>query len=131
MPRHPSVYAKFLGERLQKHHAQCWLVNSGWSGGPYGEGKRMKIEVTRALLDAVFSGQLNDVACTPDPIFNVLIPNECPGVPTEVLTPKNTWKNKDAYDRKAAELAKRFQKNFKKFREDVDDAIVQAGPKAE
>lgn len=129
MPRHPSVYAKFLGERLKNHGAQCWLVNSGWSGGPYGEGKRMKIQITRALLDAVFSGQCANATFTPDPIFNVLVPNECSGVPTEVLTSKNTWKDKDAYDRKAAELARRFQENFKLFTDGVDDAIVAAGPK--
>lgn len=129
MPRHPSMYAKFLGERLKKHGAQCWLVNSGWSGGPHGEGRRMKIQITRALLDAVFAGQMDDVEYTSDPIFNVLVPKACPGVPTDALTPRNTWKNKDAYDKKAVELARRFQENFKTFMDGVDDVIVQAGPR--
>jgi phosphoenolpyruvate carboxykinase (ATP) len=130
MPRHPSVYAKFLGERLQKHDAQCWLVNSGWSGGPHGEGDRMKIQITRALLDAVFAGQLNDVEFAPDPIFKVLVPKECPGVPSEVLTPKNTWKDGAAYDQKASELAQKFQENFKKFADGVDEKVIAAGPRS-
>jgi len=130
MPRHPSVYAKFLGEKLEKHGTQCWLVNSGWSGGPYGEGNRMKIGITRALLDAVFSGRLKEVEYTMDPVFNVLVPNECPDVPSEVLMPRNTWKDKAAYDRKAHELAKSFQDNFKKFADGVDPAVIAAGPRA-
>lgn len=130
MPRHPSVYARFLGEKLKEQGTQCWLVNSGWSGGPYGEGSRMKIRITRALLDAIFSGELIKANFTLDPIFNVLIPDSCPGVPGEVLSPKNTWKDGKAYDQKAHALAKRFQDNFAKFSEGVDEKVVAAGPKA-
>lgn len=131
MPLHPSVYAKFLGDRLKKHNTKCWLVNSGWSGGPYGEGSRMKIRITRALLDAVFAGHLDNVEFVPDPIFNILVPKECPGVPKEVLIPKNTWKNPDAYDSKAMELADSFQDNFKKFADQVDEKVIAAGPKGQ
>lgn len=129
MPRHPSVYAKFLGERLEKHKVNCWLVNSGWSGGPYGEGNRMKIGITRALLDAVFSGALTKVDYRPDPFFNVLVPVECPGVSKDVLAPRMTWRDGNAYDAKARELAKRFCDNFKMFSEGVDRHIIEAGPK--
>ncbi len=130
MPRHPSIYAKFLGEKLKKHGAQCWLVNSGWSGGPYGEGSRMKIQITRALLDAIFSGELIKEKFSLDPIFNVLIPDSCPEVPKEVLHPRNTWKDGKAYDQKAHALAKRFQENFAKFADQVDEKVIAAGPKA-
>jgi len=128
MPLHPTVYAKMLGERMAKHGTSCWLVNSGWSGGPYGEGHRMKIGITRALLAAAFSGALDGASFKPDPMFNVLIPDSCPGVPQEVLIPKNTWRDKSAYDRKAQELASRFQSNFAPYAEYAGPEIRAAGP---
>ena len=130
MPRHPAVYAELLGERLAQHGTQCWLVNSGWSGGAYGEGSRMKIAITRALISAVFSGELARVSYTLDPVFNVLVPNECPDVPREVLIPKNTWRDGRAYDEKARALAVKFVENFKKYADGVDATVVAAGPKS-
>lgn len=130
MPLDPNVYARFLGERMEEHKSNCWLVNSGWSGGPYGEGERMKISITRALLTAALEGKLDDVKFTADPVFNVLVPDSCPGVPSEVLTPRNTWKEKGAYDQKARRLAELFAKNFEQYAEHAGEKIINAGPKA-
>lgn len=129
MPLDPAIYAKLLGERMEQHKASCWLVNSGWSGGPYGVGKRMKIGITRALLSAAFSGKLADVEFELDPIFNLLVPKSCEGVPAECLSPRNTWGDRSAYDAKAHELAKRFQTNFEKYRASAGEKIAAAGPK--
>ena len=128
MPQHPSVYAKLLGEKIEEHKARCWLVNTGWTGGPYGVGKRMSIQHTRALLDAALDGKLANVEFTTDPVFGLQIPAECPGVPTEVLTPKDTWKDKAAYDKKAKELAASFKENFNVYEEFVSKDIIKAGP---
>ena len=117
-----------MGERLAKHKTNCWLVNTGWSGGPYGVGDRMAIGVTRGLLSAALEGTLEKQQFEPDPVFRVLVPKECPGVPTEVLWPKNTWKDKKAYDAKALELAKRFAENFKQFEDMASDDVKAAGP---
>jgi phosphoenolpyruvate carboxykinase (ATP) len=130
LPLAPSLYAKQLGERLSRHGTSCWLVNSGWSGGPYGEGKRMKIEITRALLAAALEGSLDGVGTRPDPIFNVLVPESCPGVPSDVLSPRNTWRDGDAYDRKARHLAGLFRKNFEQYAAGAGEEIVAAGPPA-
>jgi phosphoenolpyruvate carboxykinase (ATP) len=130
LPRHPTAYATLIGERLAKHGANCWLVNTGWSGGPYGVGERMAIGVTRGLLSAALEGTLAEQEFEPDPIFQVLVPKECPGVPTEVLRPKNTWKDKAAYEAKALELAKRFADNFQQFEDMASDEVKAAGPKA-
>jgi phosphoenolpyruvate carboxykinase (ATP) len=129
MPLHPTVYAELLGKKMAKHKVNCWLVNTGWSGGPYGEGNRMKIQLTRTLLNAALSGQLDKVNFTADTRFNFLIPDECKGVPTEVLTPKNTWKDKDAYEKKASHLAKLFNENFKDYESKASEAIKKAAPK--
>jgi len=129
LPRHPTVYAKLIGERLAKHKANCWLVNTGWSGGPYGVGQRMSIGVTRGLLSAALEGSLERQQFEPDPVFRVLVPRECPGVPTEVLRPKNTWKDKAAYDAQASELAKRFAENFRQFAGMASEGVKAAGPK--
>ena len=128
MPQHPSVYAKLLGEKIKKHNVKCWLVNTGWTGGPYGVGHRMSIKYTRALLNAALDGKLDKVELVTDHIFGLSIPKECPGVPADVLMPKNTWKDKDAYDQKAKDLAKRFKENFKEFEAFVADDVKQAGP---
>ena len=130
MPQHPSVYAKLLGEKIEKHQVSCWLVNTGWTGGPYGVGHRMEIKYTRAMLNAALSGQLHNVEYVKDPIFKVEVPVECPGVPSEVLIPKNTWQDKSAYDKKAKELARRFVENFEQYKEYVSEEVVKSGPEA-
>jgi phosphoenolpyruvate carboxykinase (ATP) len=123
MPRHPTVYAGLLGEKMAKHGAKCWLVNTGWTGGGYGAGERMKIAHTRAMLNAALDGRLNGVAYRPDPNFGVLVPQSCPGVPADVLNPKGTWKDGTAYDAKARELTQRFERNFQQFESHVDARI--------
>ncbi|HUU56919.1 MAG TPA: phosphoenolpyruvate carboxykinase (ATP) [bacterium] len=129
LPRHPTVYATLVGERLAKHKTNCWLVNTGWSGGPYGVGERMAIGVTRGLLSAALEGVLEKQEFEADPLFRILVPKSCPGVPTEVLWPKNTWKDKAAYDAKALDLAKRFAENFKQFEDMASGEVKAAGPK--
>ena len=127
MPRHPSVYAKMLGERIEKSGAKCWLVNTGWSGGAYGTGERMKIAYTRAMVRAALDGKLAEVAASPDPNFGVLVPENCPEVPNDVLNPRTTWKDKSAYDHTAGDLRGRFESNFKQFEEYVNDDVKKAG----
>jgi phosphoenolpyruvate carboxykinase (ATP) len=128
MPLHPSVYAEILGEKIAKHKVNVWLVNTGWTGGPYGTGERMSIQHTRALLNAALNGKLDNVKYNTDPIFGLNIPETCENVPTEVLIPRNTWKDKNAYDEKAKELAKRFKENFKEYESHVDEKVTNAGP---
>lgn len=129
MVHHPSVYAKLLGEKLEKHQATCWLVNTGWTGGPYGEGSRMKIAYTRRMVDELLSGSLKDVHCETDPVFGLQVPTSCPGVSQEVLNSRNTWKDKEAYDRQAKKLATMFQENFKQFADGVPEEVLAVGPK--
>lgn len=131
MVLHPGVYAGLLGEKIQQHKADCWLVNTGWSGGPYGEGSRMKIAYTRAMIRAILNGSLAQVETRPDPVFGVNVPASCPGVPEEVLQPRNTWKDKDAYDLKARELARRFNDNFTMYEAGVTEQVRAAAPKAD
>ena len=130
MVLHPGVYADLLGKKMGQHNAACWLINTGWSGGPYGVGKRMKISHTRAMIRAILSGSLANVSTVPDPIFGVNVPVSCPDVPSEVLQPRNTWEDKAAYDRQAADLARRFNENFKKYEAGVSDEVRAAAPKA-
>lgn len=130
MVLHPGVYADLLGRKMAQHDAACWLVNTGWSGGPYGVGKRMKIGHTRAMIRAILGGKLAHVETTPDPIFGVGVPVSCPEVPAEVLQPRNTWSDKDAYDRQARDLARRFNENFKKYESGVSAEVRAAAPKA-
>ncbi|MTI08653.1 phosphoenolpyruvate carboxykinase [Curvivirga aplysinae] len=127
MPRHPSVYAKLLGERMAKSGAKCWLVNTGWSGGSYGTGKRMSIHHTRAMVRAALDGRLDDVGRVTDENFGLHIPASCPDVPDEVLQPKNTWEDKAAYDATASKLRGLFEENFKQFEEHVDESVKKAG----
>lgn len=129
MPMAPTVYATLLGERLAKHKVRVWLVNTGWSGGPYGVGSRMKISHTRAMIRAALSGSLATTPTTHDPIFGLHVPDAVPGVPAEVLTPRNTWANKALYDAKARELADRFKKNFEQFADSVTKPVRDAGPR--
>jgi len=128
MPLHPSVYSEILGKKIEKHKVNTWLVNTGWTGGPYGTGHRMSIQHTRALLHAALEGKLENASYTQDPIFGLYIPDSCENVPTEILNPRNTWTDKNAYDKKATELAKRFKENFKEYEPHVTDAVKKSGP---
>jgi phosphoenolpyruvate carboxykinase (ATP) len=127
MPRHPSVYAKMLGERITQHKAQCWLVNTGWSGGAYGVGQRMKIQHTRALVRAALAGTLKDAPVKKEGYFGLFVPEACGEVPAEVLNARGTWSDKHAYDETARELTKRFEANFKKFEAYVGSDVKAAG----
>ncbi|SPF53137.1 fragment of phosphoenolpyruvate carboxykinase (ATP) (part 2/2) [Candidatus Desulfosporosinus infrequens] len=127
LPLNPSVYANMLGERIDAHHVQVYLVNTGWSGGPYGVGKRMKLSDTRAMISAALNGILEKVVYRKDLVFGFLIPETVPGVPTMILEPRATWVDPAAYDIAAQALAARFQQNFIKF-SDVTTNIRCAGP---
>ncbi|HEV2862538.1 MAG TPA: phosphoenolpyruvate carboxykinase [Pyrinomonadaceae bacterium] len=131
MVLHPGVYADLLGQKIQQHDARCWLVNTGWSGGPYGEGKRMSIKHTRAMIRAILNGSLASIETRPDPFFGVHVPTSCPDVPSEVLDPRGTWRDPAAYDSKARELARRFNDNFKKYEEGVSGEVRAAAPKGD
>lgn len=115
LPLRPKVYADLLGEKIDRHKATVWLVNTGWTGGPYGVGTRMKLSHTRALLSAALSGDLTQVPFVEDAVFGLSIPTSCSGVPSEVLDPRNTWAEKDAYDARASELKRMFDENYRKF----------------
>lgn len=128
MPRSASVYAKILGEKINKHNAVVYLVNTGWSGGPYGVGTRIKIKYSRAMVTAALTGALNIVKYHHDDLFNLDIPSEVPDIPSEILDPKNTWSDKDSYELSAKKLAQMFVENFKKF-QNVAPEILDAGPK--
>ncbi len=130
LPLSPLAYAKLLGERLAQHGTRVFLINTGWSGGPYGVGKRMSLPYTRAIVTAAIEGGLDEVGYELDPVFNIHVPVTCPGVPQEVLRPRQTWADKAAYDKTAADLAQRFVRNFVKFGKDVPAAITDAGPNA-
>jgi phosphoenolpyruvate carboxykinase (ATP) len=128
LPLAPRVYAEMLGKRLKEHKAACWLVNTGWSGGKYGVGERMSIMISRALVRAALSGQLDKVNFVTEPAFGLHIPEHCPDVPAQVLNPRNAWADKASYDQHAAELAARFESNFHQF--EAPEAVRAAGPKA-
>jgi phosphoenolpyruvate carboxykinase (ATP) len=115
LPLRPKVYAKLLGEKIEEHGSKVWLINTGWTGGPYGVGNRMKLAYTRAMIHAAFDGKLDDVAYEVDPIFGLNIPTECPNVPSEVLNPRNTWEDQVAYDKQANRLHSMFQENAEQF----------------
>jgi phosphoenolpyruvate carboxykinase (ATP) len=117
-----------LAERLTWHETDCWLVNTGWSGGPYGTGKRMSIDLTRALLSAALEGKLAKAKFTPHPVFRVLVPDRCDGVDSAILDPRATWSDKSAYDRTANALADMFADNFEHYRESAPAEVVAAGP---
>jgi phosphoenolpyruvate carboxykinase (ATP) len=124
LPQPPSVYAEMLGRKLDEHGSAVWLVNTGWTGGPFGEGERMPIAATRALLHAALAGRLDDVEYRVDPVFGFQVPVEAPGVDSSLLDPRGTWSDPDRYDRKARELAQMFRDNFQKFPEE----LASAGP---
>jgi phosphoenolpyruvate carboxykinase (ATP) len=129
MPRHPGEYAAMLADRLHRHGVRAWLVNTGWTGGPYGTGERMNINHTRSMVRAALSGALDDVPYESDPVFGVAVPGSCPDVPAEVLRPRSTWADAAAYDRQAAALATMFAENFATFADGVPDAVRAAGPR--
>src|ERR1700682_4333283 len=129
LPLPPKTYAEMLGRRLREHHAQCWLVNTGWQGGPYGVGKRMEIPYTRAMVDAAVEGELIREEFEIEPTFGFSIPKSCHGVPAHVLNPRNAWPDKAAFDKAAEDLRNRFAKNFENF--DAPPEVKAAGPKAQ
>src|SRR5436190_17461385 len=120
---HPSKYAELLATKMKQHQTNAWLVNTGWSGGAYGVGKRLKLALTRKMIDAIHGGTLADAATSPDPVFGVRIPKECPGVPSEILTPRLTWQDSSSYDATARKLAGLFHDNFKKYAANVSDEV--------
>ena len=127
LPLRPRVYAEMLGRRLKEHNAQCWLVNTGWHKGPYGVGSRIDLRFTRAMVRGITDGVLSTAEFTTEPAFGLNVPKAIPDVPSDLLSPRNVWSDKAAYDQKAAELADKFHKNFEKF--EVSDEIRKAGPK--
>ena len=127
MPRPASVYAKMLGEKILEHNTVVYLINTGWSGGPYGVGKRISIKYSRAMVTAALTGKFDLIKFRHDDTFNLDVPTECPGVPSDVLDPKNTWIDKDSYDLSAKKLAQMFGENFTKFK-DASPEIKNAGP---
>jgi phosphoenolpyruvate carboxykinase (ATP) len=128
LPLAPGYYARMLGVKIARHQSRVWLVNTGWTGGPHGVGKRMKIAYTRAMISAALSGALDTVAYEKDPVFNLDVPTSCPGIPADVLNARSTWVNPAAYDLQAAKLARMFADNFKTFESDVADSVRAAGP---
>jgi phosphoenolpyruvate carboxykinase (ATP) len=129
LPLHPGKYAQMLGDKMRKHNVNVWMINTGWSGGPYGIGSRMKLKYTRAMITAALEGKLDKVQYENHPIFGMAFPQECPEVPAEVLNPRNTWADKKAYDEKARYLAGLFLKNFEKYASGVNQEILAAAPK--
>ena len=130
LPLHPTKYAEMLGSRMEKHDVKVWLINTGWSGGEYGTGDRIKLKYTRAMITSALEGKLDNVDFTNHEIFGLAMPNECENVPTEMLNPKNTWDDKSAYDTKANHLANQFVKNFEQFESNANADIMAAAPKA-
>jgi phosphoenolpyruvate carboxykinase (ATP) len=127
----PTIYARLLGEKIAQRNVNVWLVNTGWSGGPYGVGQRMSIAYTRAMVQAALNGALDDVPTMPDPIFGVHVPQQVPGVPDHVLQQRTTWADPEAYDRQARNLAERFERNFAQFADQVAPEVAAAGPRIE
>jgi phosphoenolpyruvate carboxykinase (ATP) len=127
LPLAPQLYARMLGEKMARHGTQVFLVNTGWTGGPYGVGERIKLAYTRAMISAALSGALNQAETYTDPVFGLRVPLHIPGVPDTIMHPRKTWRNPNAYDAKARDLAARFIENFKQF-EDVPEEVVAAGP---
>ncbi len=129
LPLHPTKYAEMLGEKMKKHNVNIWLINTGWSGGEYGVGSRIKLKYTRAMITAALTGQLNHVDYKEHEVFGLHMPTSCPNVPAEILDPRNTWADQASYDKKANTLANAFVKNFKVFAADASDEIMEAAPK--
>ncbi len=128
LPLHPSIYSELLGEKIATHQVQVWLINTGWTGGPYGVGSRIKLPYTRAMVNAALNHQLDDVSFHQEPYFGLSIPDECPGVPSEILNPAKTWTNQEEYAAAARKLVERFEQNFIQFQDAVSGDVVEAGP---
>jgi phosphoenolpyruvate carboxykinase (ATP) len=131
LPLHPKRYAQLLGEKINRHKVKVWLVNTGWTGGQYGVGKRINLPYTRAMVHAALNGQLDEIPTRIDPYFGLSIPMECPGVPTDILDPRQTWNDPSAYDDQARILINRFEKNFIQFKDEVSIEVMKAGPSVE
>ncbi|HEV7517645.1 MAG TPA: phosphoenolpyruvate carboxykinase (ATP), partial [Thermoanaerobaculia bacterium] len=129
LPLHPGTYAKMLGEKLERHGARIWLVNTGWTGGPYGVGSRIKLAYTRRMVTAILAGELDRVETVTDPFFGLAVPRRVPDVPDAVLDARASWKSTADYDAKAAELADMFADNFEKYESGVSEAVKAAGPR--
>ena len=131
MPMDPHIYAEMLGEKMEKYNTTVYLVNTGWSGGAYGTGSRIKLRYTRALVTAALSGELEKAEFVHNERFNVDVPQSCPDVPAEIMNPRDTWADKEAYDKAALDLAKMFRDNFSTKYPDMPANIADAGPKTE
>ncbi len=129
LPLHPVQYASLLGEKLRQHKATVWLINTGWTGGSYGTGQRIRLSYTRAMVSAALNGQLDKLAYKDHPVFGVSIPESCPGVPSDILDPRNTWADKSAYDQRANELGVKFVRNFEKYASQATPEILSASPR--
>jgi phosphoenolpyruvate carboxykinase (ATP) len=127
-PLHPGIYAAMLGEKMQKHKTNVWLINTGWTGGPYGIGSRVKLSYTRSIITAALEGKLDNLEFENHRVFGIAMPKSCPGVPDEILNPRNTWADKNAYDEKSIYLAGLFVKNFEKYATGVSEEIIAAAP---
>jgi phosphoenolpyruvate carboxykinase (ATP) len=128
LPLHPSKYTKLLGEKIDKHNTKVWLINTGWTGGPYGVGSRIHIPYTRAMVRAALNGDLDDVPMRTDPNFGVAVPEQVPDVPSEVLDPRQTWPDKNAYDKQVEILISKFHENITQYADEIDSRIIFAGP---
>ncbi|HET8754218.1 MAG TPA: phosphoenolpyruvate carboxykinase (ATP) [Salinimicrobium sp.] len=131
MPLHPTKYAEMLSKKMKDANVNVWLVNTGWTGGPYGVGSRMKLKYTRAMVKAILAGKLDNANYEEHPIFGLAMPTVCENVPSEILNPKNTWEDKEAYDQKAKELAASFERNFEKYQKKANQEIISGAPKTE
>lgn len=129
LPLHPNVYARLLGEKIERHDSQVWLLNTGWTGGPYGVGQRIRLPYTRAMISSVLYGELDNVPMRTDPHFGFAIPEHVPGVPDEILNPRQTWADQAEFDRMVTTLVTRFQENFVQYAGDVSQAVTDAGPR--
>ena len=128
LPLHPGKYAKMLGDKMQEHKVNVWMINTGWTGGPYGIGSRMKLKYTRAMITAALEGKLNSITFHADPVFGMAIPVECPNVPPDILNPRNTWSDQTEYDAKAKFLANLFIKNFDKYKDGATAEVLAGAP---
>ena len=131
LPLHPRVYAELLGKKIDQHKVNVWLLNTGWTGGPFGVGERMHLPYTRAMVSAALSGALDTVAYETERFFGLSIPTSCPNVPAEILNPRGTWADKIAYDAQARSMVERFEKGFAQFKKEVSKEIAEAGPSLE
>jgi phosphoenolpyruvate carboxykinase (ATP) len=129
LPLNANVYASLLGEKIARHGVQCWLVNTGWSGGPYGVGQRIRLSLTRAMVRAALAGELDRIPTAPDPVFGLEVPLQVPGAPDALLRPRGTWSDAAAYDAQAGRLSQMFRENFTQFHDHVHAAVRDAGPK--